>query len=85
MRVYKADNTLLRTVTGETGAAWGYDLADALTDFAATSGDYPGYIMLRSMRDGLASFQQYRIDFILRTPYGLGYRLGASLGGIEPA
>lgn len=85
LRIYKADNTLVRTVTGEVGTSWAYVYATALTDFTAVAGDHNGYIMLRSMRDGLASFQQYRIDFILRTPYGIGYRLGTSLGGIEPA
>lgn len=63
LRVYKADDTLLRTVVGLTGTTWSYEFADAALDFSAAGSDYPGYITLCSRRDGLASFQQYRIDF----------------------
>lgn len=65
IRVYRADSTLLRTVTGLTGTSWNYPVAEAVADFSAAGSAYPGYITLRSMRDGLASFQDYRIDFTL--------------------
>jgi hypothetical protein len=67
LRVYRADDTLLRTVVGETGTAWSYSFVDAVADFSGAGGDYPGYITLISRRDGLASFQQYRIDFTFQS------------------
>lgn len=67
LRVYRADGTLLRTVVGETDTSWSYTLADAIVDFSAAGAEYPGYITLNSRRDGLASYQQYKIDFTLQS------------------
>lgn len=67
LRIYKADGTLVRTVVAVAGTTWTYAFEDALLDFSGAGGDYPGYIELQSMRDGLASFQKYRIDFTLES------------------
>lgn len=66
-RVYRGDGTLLRAVTGLTGTSWSYALADAVSDFSGAGGDYPGYIVLRSVRGGLYCLQDYRIDFTLQS------------------
>lgn len=89
LRFYRtADNALVRTAT-VTGASYDYNLAQAISDFNVFSTIQQGYIIVESMRDGLASWQNYRIDFEFDAssavqPYGLGFRLGASLGGITP-
>lgn len=67
LRVYRQDGALVRTVLGETDTSWSYTLANAIADFSAAGDDYPGYITLCSMRDGLASYQQYRIEFVLES------------------
>lgn len=43
-------------------------------------------LQLHAMRDGLESFEHYEVAFkvIYEEPYGLGYRLGESLGGVAP-
>lgn len=85
VRIYKADNTLVHTEAGITGNSFDYLWADAGIDFAVTVGDHPGYALVSSVRDSLESFQSYRVDFTLMAePFGLGYRLGASLGGVAP-
>ena len=88
-RVFKADNTLVRTVTGIAGTSWVYDWSTAVSDFESAGGLPAGYIRLTAERDGFESFQDYRIDFDFDgtgplQPYGLGYRLGESLGGVTP-
>ena len=89
LRFYRtADNALVRTAT-VTGASYDYNLAQAISDFNVFSTIMQGYIIVESMRDGLTSWQNYRIDFEFDAssavqPYGLGFRLGASLGGITP-
>lgn len=65
IRVYRSTGALVRTVTGLTGTSWDYTLAEAAADFSAAGDEYPGYITLNSARDGLLSFQEYRIDFTL--------------------
>ena len=81
MEVY----TLVHTEAGITGNSFDYLWADAGIDFAVTVGDHPGYALVSSVRDSLESFQSYRVDFTLMAePFGLGYRLGASLGGVAP-
>lgn len=64
-RVYKADNTLVRTTTGLSGTSWTYDRATAKTDFGVTTGLHAGYVMIFSVRDAMESYQGYRIDFTL--------------------
>lgn len=64
-RVYKADNTLVRTVTGLTGTTWTYDRDTAKTDFGVTTGVHAGYVIIASVRDTYESWQTYRIDFDL--------------------
>ena len=67
-----------QTLTVERGVS-ALDLA------AADAGDVPAYLLLDSMRDGYASFQALRIDFIidttgLGTPSGWGVAWGAAWG-----
>ncbi len=63
--VYKADNTLVRTVTGLTGTTYTYTRAMCMSDFAVTRALHDGYIVVESLRDGFASYQRYRINFTL--------------------
>lgn len=89
IRVYKtSDNSLVRNQS-VTGASYTYNWAQAISDFAAFSTIHQGYMIIEAMRDGLESWQSYRIDFEFDAsaaiqPYGLGYRLGESLGGSTP-
>lgn len=86
VRIYKADNTLLRTVTGIAGTTWSYSAASMSSDFDVYDGIQVGYLMLSAQRDTILSFQSYRIDFefdaaTAQQEYGLGYRLGLHVGG----
>lgn len=86
IKVYKQDGTLVRT-EATAGTSWFYSHVTAKSDFEAEYDNRPGYFTLASKRDGLLSFQLYNIPFTLlipSQPYGLGYRLGESLGGVEP-
>lgn len=84
IQIFRADNTLISSLTGLTGTTWTYPWATAVSDFSAT-GLIDGYLTMCSVRDGLESFQRYRLDFqIDSNPYGLGYRLGEFLGGYPP-
>lgn len=62
-RAYTAGGILVRTVTGITGSSWTYTLGEMFLDFAAGVGIHAAYVLLSSVRDGLESFQSYRIDF----------------------
>lgn len=62
-RAYTAAGILVRTVTGITGSSWTYTLGEMFLDFAAGVGIHAAYVLLSSVRDGLESFQSYRIDF----------------------
>lgn len=85
IKVYKADNTLVRTTTGLTADNWPYPWATALADFGASTGLQAGYMTLVAVRDGLDSFQGYTINFELDADqWGLGFRLGLRLGGSPP-
>lgn len=64
-RVYKADNTLVRTVSAIATTTWTYDRATAMTDFVVSSGQHLGYVTIHSVRDAIESMQGYRIDFEL--------------------
>lgn len=88
-RVYRDDNVLVRTSLPILGTTWSYDWGSAAWDSGYTTGDRTGYIKLWAVRDGLESFQAYRIDFQYDAlnapdPYGLGFRLGESAGGVTP-
>lgn len=72
-RVYKADNTLVRTTTGLSGTSWTYDRATAKTDFGVTTGLHAGYVTIFSVRDAMESYQGYRIDFTLDADDPLSY------------
>lgn len=81
--VHKADNSVVRTVTGITGTSYTYTFTDAVADLGpmVTPGvEIPGYLMLRSVRDGFSSYQAYRIDFTV-TLFGWGSSWGSSWGG----
>lgn len=86
IKVYSSTDVLLRTET-IAGNSWTYDHDDAKIDFNAEYGNQEGYFTLAAKRDGLLSFQHYTVQFTVilpPQPYGLGYRLGESLGGIAP-
>jgi hypothetical protein len=88
LQFYNKDDELVSEETGITGDSFAYNMASAIADYGIPSGgaSVQAYAVLTAMRDGLESWQSYRIDFavIPVQPYGLGYRLGESLGGIEP-
>lgn len=71
LRLFTAGNTLVRTISGVTAAALTYTRAEAATDFGlaaiSDTGDYPAYAILDTQRDGYASLQNYRIDFVVDT------------------
>ena len=79
VRVYKANNTLVRTTSGIVGTTLAYTLAQAVDDLDALTDAAPGYITLFSERDGLESMQGYRIDFSVKAS-GWGYAWGAAWG-----
>ena len=86
-RVYRDDNVLVRTSLPITGNTWFYDWGSAAWDAGYFTGTRTGYIKIWAVRDGLESFQAYRTDFQYDAlnapqPYGLGFRLGESLGGV---
>jgi len=66
-----AGDTVVRTITGLTGLSWPYTFEDAVEDFAlealVDTGDYAAHLTIESMRDGLASWQKYRVDFVVDT------------------
>lgn len=85
IKIYRANGELLRTVAGITGSSYNYLFEDAVTDFDEETGTHEGYLTLVAVRDGLESYQGYRMNFaIVADRYGLGYRLGAFLGGFPP-
>ncbi len=85
VQIFKADNTLVRSTAGISADNWVYPWATAVLDFGVGSGLHAGYATLTAVRDALDSFQQYRIDFTLDADsWGLGYKLGARLGGVPP-
>jgi hypothetical protein len=65
--VYRtSDNALLRSVDIGLVATWTYTRATAIADFGLSGVDIPGYVTLESRRDGLSSWQRYRIDFVAK-------------------
>lgn len=86
-RVYRDDDVLVRTSLPINALTWFYDWGSAAWDSGYHAGMKTGYVLLSSVRDGLESFQSYRIDFQYDAlnapqPYGLGFRLGESVGGV---
>lgn len=69
--VYDAGDNLLRTETGLSGTTWTYTWAQAMSDFEAIETPevsiVEGYILFGSLREGLLSWQRYRIPFELDT------------------
>lgn len=77
IRLYNKDtpDVLLREVLGVADATWTYDAATQALD-----GDPVAvYIELESERDGIASWQKYRVLVWLKSGYGYGY--GYNYGG----
>lgn len=69
VEIVSSANVLLRTFSGITGDQFNYELVDAIWDFGnANPGTYPGYLNLYALRDGMRSFQAYRIDFDYERP-----------------
>lgn len=72
VQVYRADNnSLLRTVTGITGTTWTYTHTMALADITTVAGGVGIYILLKSVRSSLDSYQLYRIDAVVVIPGNL--------------
>lgn len=81
--VHRANGTIVRTITGITANNYAYSATDAWTDvgpYVTPGVPVPGYLMLYSMRDGLRSYQGYRIDFTA-SQGGWGTGWGSSWGG----
>lgn len=69
VEVFSTSNVLLRTFIGIVGSQFNYELLDAIWDFGYSNpGIYDGYMYLYAERDGLKSFQGYRIDFDYERP-----------------
>lgn len=63
IRLYKADNTPVLTVIGIETASHSFSIFEIAAAFNNYVGVVSGYLLLDSLRDGLASWQAYRIDF----------------------
>lgn len=78
--VHRANGTIVRTITGITANNYSYSATDAWTDvgpYVTPGVPVPGYLMLYAMRDGLSSYQPYRIDFTVKQGgWGTGWGLG---------
>lgn len=75
VRVYDADENLVRTVTGLTGTSWTYTQAMFEEDIPVGV----GRVEINSVRDTFDSLQRHVIYF--GTAGGLGESLGENLGG----
>lgn len=79
---------LIHSFNAGSGTNYSLTRADALAATGINPGAVTMYTLLFfTVRDGMTSLQPYRIDMQLTgpsTPYGLGYRLGQSLGGTTP-
>ena len=67
-RIYNAGNDLLRTEVGISGTQWLYPWAQAMGDFGLLVGsnaERQGFLEFMSYRDGLDSWQYYRIPFTI--------------------
>lgn len=67
VRLFTAGGTLVKTYEGITESPWVYHRNTMIEDFnldaVSDTGMYPAYLMFAAMRDGLACWQEYRIDF----------------------
>ncbi|MGL3660529.1 hypothetical protein ACSYE6_17870, partial [Pseudomonas aeruginosa] len=68
--------TLKRTYAGLTSSSWSYPLAEDMADGPLQD----VRLVLRSVRDGIDSWQQHDITI---ERHGLGFRLGEELGGVS--
>lgn len=88
LRFFRENGSLVKVVE-VSGTTYTYTWAEAFTDFESSGGTVSCYVELTALRDGLDSFQPYRINFNFdgngpANLYGLGYRLGQDLGGVGP-
>ncbi|MEZ6867736.1 hypothetical protein ABL978_33370, partial [Pseudomonas aeruginosa] len=75
LQVYSG-TTLKRTYAGLTSSSWSYPLAEDMADGPLQD----VRLVLRSVRDGINSWQQHDITI---ERHGLGFRLGEELGGVS--
>ncbi|HEK4028457.1 TPA: hypothetical protein SLU87_001320 [Pseudomonas aeruginosa] len=75
LQVYSG-TTLKRTYAGLTSSSWSYPLAEDMADGPLQD----VRLVLRSVRDGIDSWQQHDITI---ERHGLGFRLGEELGGVS--
>lgn len=66
MRVFQASNNANVATYTTTAASFVYTGGQATLDFGSPSSPTAGYILLESLRDGLASMMNYRIDFTIQ-------------------
>lgn len=84
--VLRADNTVVRSITGITGTSFDYSLTDAIADFELVIGDdtnVAGKLTLRSVRDGYESRDRYTVNFVTNAgviPSGWGFSWGYGFG-----
>lgn len=76
LRIYRANNTLLRTVSGLTGTSYNYTYSIAVGDFGHSPDDQPAYALLHSARGGYTAWQTYRMDFVFRSIVSDGFNRG---------
>lgn len=89
LRLYRENGALVRTIEIGLATTYTYTWAQAFTDFESAGGTVSCYAILTSVRDGLDSYQGYRINFNFDgngppNLSGLGYKLGQELGGVAP-
>jgi hypothetical protein len=90
VRFYDEDDNLVAEYDAISGTSFTYTMAMAQLDYVGLISEPADpinvYALLMSSRDDLDSTYAYRIDFMLDyiQPYGLGFRLGESLGGVTP-
>lgn len=67
VRVIRAsDNAVMHSEDVGAVATWTYTFGDAVVDFGESTTDIDARIELESFRDGLASWQAYRMSFVLK-------------------
>jgi hypothetical protein len=71
VKMYTDADVLVRTVTGITGLSWTYTFSQMIEDYGliafADTGIYRAYLTFYAMRDGLTSWQGYRVPLALDT------------------
>lgn len=86
-----SDGSVRRSVDLGAVVAWTYTFAQMVADFGPSLVDIPAYITLESRRDGLSSWQSYRINFFAQASIlagsrtlDLGYEVLAAPPGPAP-